>query len=170
MSTTTSATGTAAAAAEETGGLASLLWDGFMAGAVGAMIVALWFLIGDTMAGEPLHTPMLFATAILDGPAAVADGVEFHAGPVAIYSLIHLGAYFVLGTGVFLAARRLTGGARTVALLAALAVLLGGTYGVAAVAWPPVAAALPLWSVVGANVLAAAAMAYYLKLRTGRVL
>lgn len=170
MSTATTAAGAAPRAADESDDLSTILWDGFMAGSIGALIVALWFLVGDTMAGDPLHTPMLFYTAIFEGPAAVAEGVEFHAGPVAIYSLIHLGAYFLLGSGVFLAARKLTGGARTAVLLAALVVLAAGTYAVAAVAWPPVASALPLWSTVGANLLAAAGMAYYLKLRTGRVL
>lgn len=170
MSTATSATGAAAGSADETDDLSTLLWDGFMAGAVGGLVVALWFLVRDTMAGEPLHTPTLFATAMLDGSAAVADGVEFHAGPVAIWSLVHLGGFFAFGTAVFLAARRLSGAARTAALLLALGVLAGGTYAAVAVAWPPVAAALPLWSVVAANLLAGAAMAYYLKLRTGRLL
>ena len=170
MSTATTAAGAAPRATDESDDLSTILWDGFMAGSIGALIVALWFLVGDTMAGDPLHTPMLFYTAIFEGPAAVAEGVEFHAGPVAIYSLIHLGLYLVLGSVAFFGARRLTGGARTAVLLAVLAVLVAGMYAVSAVAWPPVASALSLWSSVGSGLLAAAGMAYYLKLRTGRVL
>lgn len=169
MSTATT-TGSGRGASEESADLSTTLWDGFMAGAVGALIVAAWFLARDIAAGDPLHTPMLFATAILEGGAAVEEGVEFHTGPVVLFSLIHLAAFTAFGAAVFLAARRLAGGARTAALLAAFLVLVGGAYGVAAAAWPPVAAALPLWSVVGANVLAGAGMAYYLKLRTGRLL
>lgn len=170
MSTATAATGAAARSDEESDELSTILWDGFMAGAVGGLVVALWFLVTDTMAGDPLHTPMLLYTALFEGPAAVAEGVEFHAGPVAIYSLIHLGVYWLLGTGLFLAARRLTGGARTAVLLGLFAVLVVGLYAGTAVLWPPVAAAIPVWSFIGACLLGAATMAYYLKLRTGRVL
>ncbi len=171
MSTATTSAGAAPRAADESEErLSTLLWDGFMAGAVGGLIVALWFLVLDTVAGDPLHTPMLFATALFEGPAAVAEGVEFSSGPVILYSLVHLGLFFLFGTGVFLAARRLSGGTRTAALVAAFLVLTVGVYGVAAVVWPPVAAALPLWSSIGAHVLAGIAMGYYLKLRTGRVL
>lgn len=170
MSTATTATGAAARSTDESDDLSTILWDGFMAGAVGALIVALWFLVTDIMAGDPLHTPMLFYTAVFEGPAAVTEGVEFHAGPVAIYSLVHLGVYFVLGSAIFLAARRLTGGARTAVVLGLFAALVVGMYAVTAVLWPPVAAAIPLLSAVGANLLGAAGMAYYLKLRTGRVI
>lgn len=167
MSTATTTAGAPTRSADESDDLSAILWDGFMAGSVGALAVALWFLVGDTMAGDPLHTPMLFATAILEGPATAAEGVEFHTGPVMIYSLIHLGLFFLFGTGLFLAARRLEGATRTAALVLAFAVLLGGMYALAAAAWPPVAAALSVWSVLGANALAGAGMAYYLRLRTG---
>lgn len=170
MSTTTTAAAAAAPETSDDGSLATIAWDGFMAGAIGGLVVALWFLVRDTMAGHPLHTPGLFATAVLEGPAAAAEGIEFHSGPVAIYSLIHLALFWLFGTGVFLAARRLAGGARTAALLAALVLLEGGMYALSSAAWPPVAADLPLWSVLGANTMAAAGMGYYLKLRTGRVL
>lgn len=172
MSTATTATGAAPRSADDSDDsddLSTILLDGFMAGAVGGLIVALWFLVTDTVAGHPLHTPMLFYTAMFEGPAAVAEGVEFHAGPVAIYSLVHLAAYFLLGSAVFLAARRLSGGARTAVLLALFAVLVVGMYAVTAVVWPPVAAEIPLLSALGANLLGAGGVAYYLKLRTGRV-
>lgn len=148
----------------------TVLWDGLMAGAIGALVVALWFLVRDIAAGHPLHTPGLLAAALLEGPSAAAGGVEFEAGPVALYSLIHLAAFWAFGTGVVLAARKLSGAARTAALLAAFVLLEGGVYAVAAAVWPPVAADLPLWSVLAANTLAAAGIAYYLKLRTGRLL
>lgn len=169
MSTATTATGAAPRSADDSDDLSTILLDGFMAGAVGGLIVALWFLVTDTVAGHPLHTPMLFYTAMFEGPAAVAEGVEFHAGPVAIYSLIHLGVYFLLGSAVFLAARRLSDGARTGVLLLLFVVLVVGMYAVTAVVWPPVAAEIPLLSALGANLLGAAGVAYYLKLRTGRV-
>lgn len=148
----------------------TILWDGLMAGAIGALVVALWFLVRDIAAGHPLHTPGLLATALLEGPSAAAGGVEFRAGPVAIYSLIHLAAFSAFGAGVVLAARKLSGAVRTAALLAAFVLLEGGAYGVAAAVWPPVAADLPLWSVLAANLLAAAAIGYFLSLRTGRLL
>lgn len=169
MSTASTATGAPARSHEDTAELSTTLWDGFMAGAVGALVVALWFLVRDLAAGEPLHTPALLATALLEGPAAVADGVEFHTGPVAIWSVIHLTLFSLFGTGVFLAARRLTGAARTGALVLALVLLTGGSYAALAALWPPVADALPAWSVVTANLLGGLGMAYYLKLRTGRV-
>lgn len=167
MSTATTTAGAAPRSTDDAADFSSILWDGFMAGAVGGLIVALWFLVGDIMAGDPLHTPMLFATAMLHGPAAAAGEVEFQAQMVALYSVVHLALFFLLGTGLFLAVRRLSGGARTVAVAAAFAVLIGGMYVFTSVVWPPVAAALPLLSVLGANALAAAGVGYYLKLRTG---
>lgn len=167
MSTASTAPEDPAISDEDSPDLSTTLWDGFMAGAAGAVIVALWFLVRDIAAGEPLHTPALLATALLEGPAAVAEGVEFHSGPVAIWSVIHLALFSLFGTGVFLAARRLTGAARTGALVLALLLLTGGSYAALAVLWPPVADALPAGSVVAASLLGAVVMGYYLKLRTG---
>lgn len=170
MSTASTSTGGPSRTSAEPTELSTTVWDGFMAGAVAALIVALWFLVLDISAGEPLHTPALLATALLEGPAALAEGVEFHSGPVIIWSLIHLAAFSLFGTGVFLAARRLAGAARTGALVLALVLITGGSYAALAAVWPPVADALPAWSVIASNLLGAAAIAYYLKLRTGRVI
>src|SRR5206468_1198394 len=47
--------------------------EGFVAGALGAAAVAVWFLLYDTAAGAPLRTPALLGAAVLEGlrdPAA----------------------------------------------------------------------------------------------------
>src|SRR5437763_17037660 len=52
----------------------SVLYEGLVAGIIGAAIVAFWFLAIDTIRGEPFRTPHLPGTAFLGqsgtGPAA----------------------------------------------------------------------------------------------------
>jgi hypothetical protein len=76
-----------------------LLKDGIVAGLVGALTVALWFLLVDTIAGRPLYTPTLLGTAFfqhgenLTSPAHLKVSLDV----VFKYSVFHWVAFTVMG-------------------------------------------------------------------------
>ncbi|MEE9274692.1 MAG: hypothetical protein V3V62_05235 [bacterium] len=81
----------------------AVLREGIVAGVIGAVSIALWFLIVDTLQGRPLNTPSILGTAVfglLRGGAGIAPGqsVPFSFGMVVVFSLIH-GATFA-GIGI----------------------------------------------------------------------
>jgi hypothetical protein len=77
-----------------------LLLDGLFSGAIGALAVAVWFLIVDTLAGRPLFTPALLGTVLLHGSAAAAQGVTVAPLEVAAYTAFHFLAFLVVGVGM----------------------------------------------------------------------
>ncbi|MDO8433402.1 MAG: hypothetical protein Q7S58_13440 [Candidatus Binatus sp.] len=73
-----------------------IIMDGAIAGIIGAVVVALWFLISDTIRGHPLETPSLLAATLLHGVRTP----EVHRGLVQLaleYSLIHFSAFIAFG-------------------------------------------------------------------------
>jgi hypothetical protein len=70
--------------------------EGFVAGALGAAAVAVWFLLYDTAAGAPLRTPALLGAAVLEGlrdPAALTMSLPL----ILKYTLVHVAAFLVFG-------------------------------------------------------------------------
>jgi len=76
--------------------LAAVFWDGLYAGVIGASIVALWFLVIDTLAGHSLHTPTLLGTLLIKGLDALATATVDPA-MVAAYTAVHVVAFVVVG-------------------------------------------------------------------------
>lgn len=142
-----------------------VLWDGFIAGTLGAVAVALWFLLLDLAAGHPLHTPTLLGKALFSGSSSVTvDHAD--SGTVALYSLVHLGGFVAAGAFFTWLAGRLEARPRGLLLLAVALVVAGVAGFVAFTAGlPALEAKIPGWSVLAANLLAAAGMGYYLALR-----
>ena len=66
-----------------------VLGEGLVAGLIGAVIVAVWFLAIDTIRGEPLRTPQLLGTAFLGQTNAVAA--------VLSYTVVHGLAFLAFG-------------------------------------------------------------------------
>ena len=136
----------------------SLLQEGLVVGFLGAAVVALWFLLVDTVTGVPLQTPAAMGSAIFFG-ARTPDAVEINAATVFLYSLFHGGMFFVLGTG---SAALLRGADRMPGMLALvvlvffiLQVLFVG--GVAIMA-EFILGYLAWWAVLGGNVLSSVVM------------
>ena len=67
----------------------SVLGEGVIAGLIGAVIVALWFLAIDTIRGEPLRTPELLGSAFLRQPSGATAVVS--------YTIVHGLAFLVFG-------------------------------------------------------------------------
>src|SRR5947208_16501754 len=72
--------------------LHQLIADGVVGGVIAGLVVALWFLAVDSLAGRPFHTPSALASALTRqavGPPTFRL--------VAAYSVLHLAVFAVLG-------------------------------------------------------------------------
>src|SRR2546422_7325836 len=75
--------------------LHGLIADGVVGGILAGLVVALWFLAVDSLAGRPFHTPAALASAL----------TRQEIGPptfrlVTAYSVLHFGVFAVLGVVV----------------------------------------------------------------------
>lgn len=139
-----------------------ILLDGLFTGAIGAIAVAAWFFVLDLIEGRPLYTPALLGTVILHG-SAVAHRAPIY-GPVEIvaYTAVHFLAFTAAGLllswlmGLF---ERFP-----IVGFVLLVVFVGlqlGFFALNAALGAELLGRLPIWSVVVANLLAAAGMALY---------
>src|SRR5271156_4943375 len=140
---------------------ARIVIDGAVAGIVGAVVVALWFLIFDTIRGHPFETPALLAATILHG----SHSVEVHHALILLsleYSLIHFAAFIAFGIagGLLLETCETES-----ALLFSLAIFFAAfeVFFIAVVLFlgPDVMAELTWWGIIVGNLLATGAMLSY---------
>lgn len=143
--------------------VADILLDGVFAGAIGALSVALWFLIIDTLAGRPLFTPALLGTVLLHGGAAAAQGVVVAPLEVAAYTAFHFLVFLAIGAGfswlMTLFERFPIVG---FVLLVIFVCLQVGFFVLDIALGAQLMGQLRPWSVIVANVLAAGSMSIYL--------
>ncbi len=108
--------------------IADFLYETFYGGAIGGSILALFFLAVDALAGQPLFTPSLVATAIFTDAAASAS-TEVRMDMVAYFSVFHLTAFLVAGAALSLASRSLDAySGRPIVLVALTFALLTGGF------------------------------------------
>jgi hypothetical protein len=142
--------------------------DGIVAGILGALTVALWFLVVDVAQGRPLYTPTVLGTALF-GRGPWPGAIE-HLPPslemVAMFTWVHLLAFAVIGVVV----------SRVIAMaeehpslgfgFVLLFVILEACFTAAVmIVAAPVLRALTWSAILVANVLAAAVMVGYFWLR-----
>src|SRR5262245_10187359 len=143
----------------------TLYQEGIIAGILAAAAVAIWFLIVDTLTGRPFYTPAVLAAALF-GRGAGVEHVTVSPGPVLMFTWVH-GLLFAALGGV--AARLLAVAERNPGLgfgIVLLFVILqsGFTTAMAFIA-PAVFSVLGWASIFVANLLAAATMVMYFRLR-----
>jgi hypothetical protein len=140
---------------------ARIVIDGAVAGIIGAVVVALWFLIFDTIRGHAFETPALLAATILHG----THSAEVHRALSLLtleYSLIHFGAFIAFGIagGLLLETCETES-----SLLVSLAIFFAAfeVFFIAVVLFlgPNVMAELTWWGIIVGNLLATAAMLWY---------
>jgi hypothetical protein len=142
--------------------------EGMIAGIAGALVIALWFLVLDTVWGRPLWTPTVLGTVLfrggagLDTPAQLPVSMEM----VLMFTWVH-GLVFALLGGV---AARLLQHVEShpnsgFGVLLLFVVFQFGFIAVATVFAAPVLQVLSAWSILVANLLAAAAMVAYFRWR-----
>src|SRR5437867_8834363 len=77
--------------------IGDILLDGLFAGTIGALAVALWFLLLDAIAGRPLYTPALLGGVLLQGSSPVAWEVTIAPLPIAVYTAFHFVVFIAFG-------------------------------------------------------------------------
>jgi hypothetical protein len=140
----------------------SVLAEGVMAGLIGATAVAVWFMLFDIARGRPLLTPALLGAAVFRGVTDPA-GVEVAALPILGYTLLH-GLAFV-GFGV-IAASLVALSEKEPPLFVGFVILFASFeaffLGVISAFGESLLGALVWWAILIGNLLAAAAMLWYL--------
>ena len=142
--------------------MASMRREGIIAGLIGATVVALWFLVVDLTTRELFWTPAALGSALFQGARGV-EQVEISAAMVIGYTLVHFAAFILIG----LAAAALAAQAERHNAVLLGAVLLFVTLetlflGLGAIAARWLLDALNGWVILGANLVAALAMGFYL--------
>jgi hypothetical protein len=103
------------------------LFEGVISGTIGAAAVAIWFLVVDVLAGQPLFTPAVLGTALLTSMGYVPTGVLV---PVLIYTVFHVVAFVLVG---WCAVVMVHAASRDIAMLYGIVILFvvveGGFYG-----------------------------------------
>lgn len=149
--------------------LGEILLDGLFTGAIGALAVAVWFLILDFLAGRPLFTPALLGTVLLHG-ASAAQNVVVQPLDVAAYTAFHFALFLVAGI-VFSWLMTLFEDFPIVGfvLLVLFACLQVGFFALNIGLGAQLMGQLRPWSVIVANLLAAGCMSLYLWKRHPRI-
>jgi hypothetical protein len=140
------------------------LREGIVTGVIGAVAVALWFLLVDTIAGRPLHTPALLG-AIVSGtpdPGTAAESAG-RLSLAALYTPIHLALFALLGILVVFLVHRAERAPSVVALLLMLFVAFEvGFTGLVALLEQGALGDLAWYQVAAGNLVAALSMGWYL--------
>lgn len=146
--------------------------DGLIAGAIGAAIIAIWFLFLDTVTRLPLYTPTVLGTGLFVGAEDIAstERAQVSLKLTLMYSGVHglvfialgiIAAYFLL-----LTKKKLNLG---LSILLLFVILEFGFVGTTFVFAEPVLQELAGSMVLLGNLLAAAGMASYLWLRNPKL-
>jgi hypothetical protein len=145
---------------------ARLYREGMIAGVVGALTIALWFLVLDTLSGRPLWTPTVLGTVLFRGGAGLAtpDSVAVSTEMVLMFTWVHGLVFIALGGLV----ARLLGHVERhpssgFGILLIFVIFQFGFIVAATIFAAPVLRLLSPWSILVANLLAAAAMAAYFR-------
>lgn len=147
----------------------STVREGLIVGLLGALIVALWYLVVDTAAGRPFHTPNALGGVFFRGdanPGARAIVPSLVAG----FTVLHLIAFAAVGMAltlmVHLASRHLAlRMGLWIGLVVAFFFLAGLTYMLTAAT----AERVPPWRVVLGSLLGVVVMGWYLWRRHPRI-
>jgi hypothetical protein len=142
--------------------------EGLIAGVLGAVAVAVWFLVVDMMHGRPFHTPTVLGTALFGRGVwpATLETLPPSLEMVAMFTWVHVLAFAVIGVAV---SRLIVIAERNPSLgfgFVLLFVILEACFTVAAmIVAEPVLRALTWQAILAANLFAAAVMAGYFWLR-----
>ena len=138
------------------------LLDGLFTAMIGALVVALWFLILDAIAGHPLYTPALLGSVLLHGSQSVADHVTIAPTEVAAYTAFHFVAFIAVGIVLsWMMALFEKFPIMFFVLLVLFVALQVGFFGLDVALGAELLGRMRPWTVVTANLLAAASMVLY---------
>lgn len=139
-----------------------IIRDGLVAGLIGAVCVAAWFLLVDVIAGRPFYTPAVLGSATFFG-LRDASTVTVAVQPVVMYTMMHVLLFLFAG---LLASASIAEAEKEPTVLWLLAeffiVFEVGFYAVVGLLFAPLLATLAWTNVAAGNLIAAGSMGYYL--------
>ena len=134
--------------------------EGVVVGLLGAAAIALWFLIVDLIAGEPLFTPAMLGSVLFWGVREPSQ-VDIAVAPILAYTMVHVLSFVVVGLVAAAVAYQAERSPSTLFLAVVLFAVLGfGFFTVWTILGPPILGALAWWSVAIGNGIAALGMGY----------
>ena len=124
--------------------------------------MGLFFLVVDLVNGQPLFTPALMGSVLFFGVAA-QDVTTVQLDAVAYFSIVHMAGFVALGATISFLVHEVELHSRhpAVVLLVLFAVLEVGFFLAASLALPGVIARVGVFTVGGANLLAAGLMVLF---------
>lgn len=145
----------------------AVMTEGIAAGMIGAVVLAIWFLIIDYAAGEPLRTPSILGSVILGGAGGSAISLPMVVG----YTALHFIAFIAFG----IAASILVFGSEREPLLALGVLVLFLWFEVSFLGCMTMINAAALdqlgwWQIIAGNLLALAAMVGYFEYGHSRII
>jgi hypothetical protein len=144
--------------------------EGVVAGTLGGGIVALWYLLCDSIGGRPFNTPALLGAIIFNGLRGHDSGAITLA-PVLSFTVIHFAAFIAFG----IASALVIAAAEREPLLALGALMVYGCYEVCFLAFVSALDASALgaigwWKIAIANVITLATVFAYFQYRHPQIL
>jgi hypothetical protein len=139
-----------------------ILEDGFFCGVLGAGVVALWYLVLDTIAGRPLFTPSLLGSLLFQKGANLSN-ITIQPQVVFWYTAVHAFVFLIIGMiAAWLAAQFEKFPSVGIAMMFLFVIFETAFFAFALAIGKTVLGTLGLWTIAVANLLAAGAMAGYL--------
>ena len=136
----------------------AVIVHGVAGGLLAGLVVVLWFLVADTVAGYPFLTPRLLAGMLLN-----QDFARVTPGLVVAYTVLHFGVFAILGVGMAWVSATLTAPSRVLlGLLFGLLLQEAVFYVGLLLLHAPTLNVIPWPHVVGANIAAGLALMSYL--------
>lgn len=148
---------------------ADVAYETFYSGAIGGAVPAIYFLVTDILAGQPLLTPSVLGNVMFFGaePGAV-EGVDLTA--VALYSMVHFATFGVLGlvaTRLVRTVEKRSGGGFVLPALVLYLLVAGGFWAGDMTVMPGVVDALGQGNVLLSGALTAVVMTWFLRYAHG---
>ena len=140
----------------------STIREGLLAGLIGGLVVAAWYLVFDVGRGEPLHTPNVLGQVFVGRDTMPTVG-QIIPSAVIQYSLLHFVFFLALGIALTAVTHLAT---RNPALRMGvwLGLVVGFLFflGILRALSSATDERFPLWASLGGSLLGIGAMAYYL--------
>ena len=148
----------------------TIVREGVVAGTLGGAVVALWYLLCDTIGGRPFHTPALLGAIFFNGLRGHDVGAAALA-PVLSFTLLHFAAFIAFG----LASALVIAAAEREPLLVLGALMVYGCYEVSFLSFVAVLdasalGAIGLWKIAAANAITLVTVFGYFQYRHPQLL
>jgi hypothetical protein len=148
----------------------TIVREGVLAGTLGGAVVALWYLLCDTIGGRPFHTPALLGAIFFNGLRGHDVGAATLA-PVLSFTLLHFAAFIAFG----LASALVIAAAEREPLLVLGALMVYGCYEVSFLSFVAVldssaVGAIGLWKIAAANAITLVTVFGYFQYRHPQIL